>query len=161
MNIDAAFLHVLGDMLMSVGVTLAAFCIYFNPNLWYFDPLCTYLFSIIVMGTTMPIIKNCIQIMMEGTPRGVDLDKLRNRIMSLDPDNIIDVHDIHVWQIAASKNTMSAHIKSRKPLKTLAQVTDLVRRPPYNLHHTTIQVEGVDDHEVNPHTFECANDLHD
>lgn len=159
MNIDAAFLHVMGDMLMSVGVTIAAFCIYFNPDLWFFDPLCTYLFSIIVMGTTTPIIKNCIQIMMEGTPAGVDLKKLTKKIMDLDPDNIIDVHDIHVWQIAQSRNTMSAHIQSKKPLKTLAQVTDLVRRPPYNLHHVTIQVEG--DPETNPHTFDCANDLHD
>lgn len=160
MNIDAAFLHVMGDMLMSFGVTIAAFFIYLNPNLWWFDPLCTYLFSVIVMFTTMPIIKNCIQIMMEGTPKGISMKKLRNKIMSLDSENIVDVHDIHVWQIAASKNTMSAHITSKKPLKTLAQVTDLVRRPPYNLHHTTIQVEGVDN-ESNPHYFECGNDLHD
>jgi hypothetical protein len=55
---------------------------------------------------------------------------------------------------------MSAHIKSKKPLKTLAQVTDLVRRK-YKLHHTTIQVEGIEDVEENPHHFECANDLHD
>lgn len=61
MNIDAAYLHVMGDMLMSVGVIIAAFFIYMSDNrLWYFDPLCTYLFSVIVMCTTIPIVKNCI-----------------------------------------------------------------------------------------------------
>ena len=161
MNIDAAFLHVLGDLLMSVGVIIAAFFIWLNPNLWWFDPLCTYLFSVIVMFTTIPIVKNCIQILMEGTPPGINLEKLTNDIINLDRENIVDVHDIHVWQIAAGKNTMSGHIKSRKPLKTLAQVTDLIRRKPYNLHHTTIQVEGIEDTEENPHHFECGNDLHD
>ena len=117
MNIDAAFLHVLGDLLMSVGVIIAAFFIWLNPNLWWFDPLCTYLFSVIVMFTTIPIVKNCIQILMEGTPPGINLEKLTNDIINLDRENIVDVHDIHVWQIAAGKNTMSGHIKSRKPLK--------------------------------------------
>ena len=60
MNVSAAYLHVLGDMLMSVGVIIAATIIYFDENLWWADPICTYLFSIIVVFTTVPIIKNCI-----------------------------------------------------------------------------------------------------
>ena len=73
MNIDAAYLHVLGDMLMSVGVIIAAILIYFVPSFWYADPICTYLFSIIVMFTTIPIVKNCIRILMEGTPLNINL----------------------------------------------------------------------------------------
>jgi len=73
MNIDAAYLHVLGDMLMSVGVIIAAILIYFYPSLWFADPICTYVFSIIVMFTTIPIVKNCIRILMEGTPLNINL----------------------------------------------------------------------------------------
>ena len=73
-NVDAAFLHVMGDMLMSVGVIIAALFIYFYPSLWYADPLCTYLFSVIVMTTTLPIIKNIIGIMMEGAPKSIDVE---------------------------------------------------------------------------------------
>ena len=61
-------MHVLGDMLMSVGVLIAAVIIYFLPDLWYVDPLCTYLFSIITMFTTIPVFKNCVYVIMEGTP---------------------------------------------------------------------------------------------
>jgi len=160
MNVDAAFLHVMGDMLMSVGVIIAALIITWNPNWWYADPICTYLFSVIVFVTTVPIIKNCVKIIMEGTPKNISLEMLTNDILNLDKENIIDVHDLHVWQIAQGRNTMSTHLKSKKPMKTLAQVTDLARRK-YNLHHTTVQVEGVEDFEANPHHFECGNDLHD
>ena len=74
-------------------------------------------------------------------------------------DDITDIHDLHVWTIAVGNVAMTCHIQSTKPLKTLAQVTDLCRRK-YKLFHTAIQVEGVDDKERNPHTFKCENDIH-
>ena len=97
MNVDAAYLHVLGDMLMSVGVIIAAIIIYYFPSLWYADPICTYVFSVIVFVTTVPIIKNCMSIIMEGTPKNIDIEELTNDIQKLDPEAIKDVHDIHVW----------------------------------------------------------------
>ena len=68
-NVNAAYLHVLGDMIMSVGVIIAATIIFFDENLWWVDPICTYVFSIIVVFTTIPIFKSCIKVKMEGTPR--------------------------------------------------------------------------------------------
>ena len=70
-------------MLMSVGVIIAATIIYFKPSLWYADPLCTYLFSVIVMVTTLPIIKNIIRILMEGAPSTIDINQLEEDIANL------------------------------------------------------------------------------
>ena len=159
MNVEAAYLHVLGDMLMSIGVIIAACCIYFNEDLWWADPSCTYLFSIIVVVTTIPIVKTCVEIMMEGAPRQFQVEELRKAIDEVGKDDIVDVHDLHVWTIAQGKVSMSVHIKSHKPLKTLAQVTDMCRRQ-FKLYHTTIQVEGIDDKAKNPHAFHCDNDIH-
>ena len=128
---------------MSVGVLLAAGVIYFFPNLWWFDPMCTYIFSIIVVITTIPIAKNCVGIMMEGAPRKFNLAELKKSIEEACKGDLIDIHDLHVWTIAQGKVSMSVHIKSLKPLKSLAAVTDVCRRD-YNLFHTTIQVEGMD-----------------
>ena len=64
-------------MLMSIGVIIAATIIYFFPNLWYADPICTYLFSVIVFFTTIPIIKNIVIVLMEGTPKSINVEKLR------------------------------------------------------------------------------------
>jgi len=158
-NVDAAFLHVLGDMLMSVGVIIAATIIYFFPSFWYADPLCTYLFSIIVVWTTVPIIKNIIVVMMEGAPDKINVEQLREDIYQKCGNDVVNVHDLHVWTISVGKISMTCHIQSLKPLKTLSQVTDLLRRK-YKLHHTTIQVEGIDDKEKNPHNFKCENDIH-
>ena len=158
-NVDAAFLHVLGDCLMSVGVIIAATIIYFFPSLWYADPLCTYLFSIIVFITTIPIIKNIIIVMMEGAPKSINCEQLREDIYQTCGNDIVNVHDLHVWTISVGKVSMTCHVESIKPLKTLSQVTDLCRRK-YNLYHTTIQVEGINDKEKNPHAFRCENDIH-
>lgn len=159
LNLSAAYLHVMGDMVMSIGVIIASIIIYFDENLWMADPICTYLFSIIVFFTTIPIIQNCIHVMMEGAPRTFDLDKLREDIMAVGGDDIVEMHDLHVWTITMGKVSMSVHIKSLKPLKTLSAVTDMCRRK-YNLYHTTIQVEGIDDKSKNPHAFHCENDIH-
>ena len=74
MLVDAAFLHVLGDMIMSVGVIIAAIIIYVWPDLWWMDPICTYFFSIIVVVTTIPIIKNCMKVMMEAAPEKINVE---------------------------------------------------------------------------------------
>jgi len=106
---------------MSVGVIIAALVIYFKPAFWYADPLCTYLFSVIVMVTTIPIIKSIISIMMEGAPEEIDIVKLEADIWNLsDGADITDVHDLHVWSLSAGKLSMSVHIKSKKPLKSLS-----------------------------------------
>jgi zinc transporter 2 len=71
-NVESAYLHVLGDMLMSVGVIIAATMIYFNPHLAMADPICTYLFSVMICVTTIPVFKNCINVIMEATPKEIN-----------------------------------------------------------------------------------------
>jgi zinc transporter 2 len=59
---------------MSVGVIIAAIVIYINPNFTIADPICTFLFSIIVCFTTVPVFKDCIRVIMEGTPEHVNVE---------------------------------------------------------------------------------------
>lgn len=124
-------------MIMSVGVIIAALIIYIWPDLWYMDPFCTYFFSIIVVVTTIPIIKNCMKVMMEAAPEKINVDTLRSDLYKCNEQDIQDVHDLHVWTIAPGKISMTVHVVSLKPLKSLARVTDMLRRK-YDLHHTTV-----------------------
>ena len=153
-NVTSAYLHVLGDLLMSIGVIIAAVVIYFRPAWTLADPICTYLFSVIICCTSIPVFKDCIIVLMEGTPADIDIEKLENDI--IDMNDVEELHDLHLWSISSGKHAMSCHIISKHPLKTLHQVTDLMRRK-YKLFHTTIQVEN---HSDNPHQFKCENDLH-
>ena len=154
-NVTSAYLHVLGDMLMSVGVIIAAFIIYFFPAWNIADPICTYLFSVIICFTTVPVFKDCILVLLEGTPDQIDMEQLETDMLNL--PGVEDLHDFHVWSISVGKFALSAHITSETPLKTLCLATDLCRRK-YKLFHTTIQMEGTTESK---HFFKCENDLHD
>jgi zinc transporter 2 len=83
-NVTSAYLHVLGDLLMSVGVIIAAIIIYIKPELRIVDPLCTYLFSVIICFTTIPIFKECMFVLLEGSPKAIDTEKLENDLLMLD-----------------------------------------------------------------------------
>lgn len=79
-NVDAAFLHALGDMIMSIGVCTAATIIYFKEDWMIADPICTFVFSVIVCVTVTPIVKNCISVLMEGAPTEVNTAELIAKI---------------------------------------------------------------------------------
>ena len=134
-NVTSAYLHVLGDLLMSIGVIIAAIIINYNPAWTIADPICTYVFSVVIMCTSVPVFKDCIMVLMEATPDEVDVEKLENDIIEM-PD-VEELHDLHIWSISQGKFAMSCHIVSKHPLKTLHHVTDMCRRK-YKLYHTTI-----------------------
>ena len=140
---------------MSIGVIIAATIIYFQPSWTLADPLCTYFFSLIVVFTTVPISKNCILMLMEGTPKSIDQEKLLEDIC--DVEGVEEVHDFHVWAMSMGKFSLTVHIMSDKPMKTLNMVTDMLRRK-YKIYHTTIQMEGF---QQTQHNFVCENDLHE
>jgi solute carrier family 30 (zinc transporter), member 2 len=143
-NVRAAYIHVLSDMIMSIGVVIAAAFIFVWPQLWFLDPVCTYVFSVIVFFTTVPLAKSCLHVMMEGAPESIDLARLESDIFALNqasPGLILNVHDMHVWSISTDILAMTAHITSHEPHKTLSLVTQVCREK-YQLYHTVIQVEA-------------------
>lgn len=83
MNIKAALIHVIGDIIQSVGVLIAAIILYFYPNYWMIDPICTFLFSVLVLFTTIPIMIECIKVFMEATPNNVDIVKLTSDLIKV------------------------------------------------------------------------------
>ena len=109
-NVTSAYLHVLGDLLMSVGVIIAAVVIFIKPEWTIADPICTFLFSVIIMFTSVPVFKDCIMVLMEGTPPDVDVEKLENDI--IDIVGVEELHDLHLWSISAGKHALSCHIIS-------------------------------------------------
>lgn len=168
LNMSAATLHVMGDLLSSVGVIIASIIIYLWPSMWYMDPICTYVFAIFVSCTTVPIFSQLLNVMMEATPEVIATDKdakgnsRKLTIGDLEKDilaacyGIVEMHDLHVWKLGGGKLSMTCHITSRKPAQTLQRVTDMIRKK-YKLFHTSIQVEVEQDDKF---YFLCAQDVH-
>lgn len=112
-NVSAAYCHALSDMIMSIGVIIAATIIYLKPEWRIADPICTFVFSIIVCVTVVPITKKCLHILMEGAPPNdkVDQKSLIAAIKKCDPE--MEMTRLHVWSITNSKVAMSCHIKTK------------------------------------------------
>jgi zinc transporter 2 len=149
-NIDAAYLHVLGDMIMSIGVVIASSFILYNNEWTIADPICTYVFSIIVCFTVYPVVSQCMVVLLEGSPSEISVESLLADIRSIEGVN--GVHDFHLWCISVGKFALSCHIHSNDPMRVLKEVTDLVKTK-YGIDHLTIQME--DDSENNDHAFDC------
>lgn len=124
-------------MLLSIGVLIASLVIYFFPEFTIVDPICTFVFSIIVFFTVTPITKNCVSVLMEGSPKEIDIEHLVKDIHKKANVKEGGVHDFHLWQISVGKYALSCHIDSSEPMKTLKLVTKLCKDK-YGIDHVTI-----------------------
>lgn len=140
-NVDAAFLHALGDMIMSIGVCVAATIIYFTDAV-IADPICTFVFSVIVCVTVTPIVKNCINVLMEGSPAEIDIDKLTADIRATGSD--VEIGTFHVWSISVGKFALMTHLTtSQNSQKILKKVNKVCKS--YGIDHCAIQIEDTTD----------------
>lgn len=110
--IRAAYIHIIGDMIQSIGVLVAAIIIYFfqdtNPGIRVVDPICTFVFAIIVLCTTVPVSRDCLNVLMEAAPENIDAIKLYEELQSV--VGVVNVHDIHLWCISIGRPSISLHI---------------------------------------------------
>ncbi|CAK1602506.1 unnamed protein product [Parnassius mnemosyne] len=144
-NVRAAFIHVLGDFLQSFGVFIAAIVIYFKPEWNLVDPICTFLFSVLVLITTFNIIKDTLLVLMEGSPRDVDFQEVANTFLSL--PGVLRIHNLRMWALSLDKTALSAHLAIRSgvsPQKVLEQATKLVHEK-FNFFEMTLQIEEFND----------------
>ncbi|XP_056333163.1 proton-coupled zinc antiporter SLC30A2-like [Danio aesculapii] len=141
-SIRAAFIHVLGDLLQSFGVLLAAIIIYFRPEWKIADPICTFLFSILVLTTTFTILKDILKILMEGVPHGVDFDSVNDVLLSV--GGVRSTHSLHIWALTANQSQLSVHAvidAQSDPQAVLVDMTKLLQTE-YAFTNITIQIEA-------------------
>ncbi|WP_407268513.1 cation diffusion facilitator family transporter [Radiobacillus sp. PE A8.2] len=148
LNLRAAFLHVIGDMLGSVGAIIAALLIMFFGLGWA-DPLASVLVAILVLISGWRVTKDAVHVLMEGTPKNVDIDELINTLQKV--DGISNIHDLHVWSITSGQNALSCHVVVRENI-TIRETQKLLRTIEHQLEHqgidhVTVQVEN----EEHPH----------
>lgn len=140
-NVRAALIHVIGDFLQSLGVFIASLTIYFKPEWRIMDPICTFIFSVLVLITTFNIIKDVLLVLMEGSPRGVDLKEVMDTLLST--EGVKRVHNLRIWALSLDKVAMSAHIaitQGTDPQKILMITTKNIQDR-YNFFEMTLQIE--------------------
>lgn len=163
LNVRAAFLHVIGDLLGSVGAVTAALLIMFFGWNWA-DPLASMIVSMLILISGWRVAKDAVHILMEGTPKHVDLKEIIETIENV--TGVISIHDLHVWSITSGKNALSCHAVVNEDLSIL-ECQKILRTIEHELAHkgighVTIQME----HDDHPHkdSIMCQHDpesIHD
>ena len=154
-NLRAAMIHILGDTIQSVGVVIAAIIIVIKPDWKIVDPICTLVFALIVIFTTVGVSRDCILVLMEATPAGINLPEFTKKLEEV--GGVEEVHDLHIWSLAPGKPALSAHIFSSNVEQTMRKATKLCRK--YGIFHSTLQVEDWSK-RYEPGFIRCDQNIH-
>ncbi|KAJ8267670.1 hypothetical protein COCON_G00128420 [Conger conger] len=144
-SVRAAFVHVVGDLLQSISVLISAIIIFFKPEYKIADPICTFLFSVFVLGTTIGIMRDILLVLMEGAPAGVKYSEVRDQLLSV--KGVKAVHNLHIWALTMNQAVLSAHVAIEDavaPQPMLKEITQVCLTN-FNFHFVTIQLEQQSD----------------
>ncbi|MDX6286356.1 MAG: cobalt-zinc-cadmium efflux system protein [Frankiales bacterium] len=148
LNVRAAHNEVLGDVLGSAGVIVAAIVI-FTTGWRYIDPLVGAGIGLFILPRTWQLIVQALRVLMQVAPPGLNVDEVRRRILAL--PGVHDVHDLHIWTLTSGLENATGHVvvaRGEDYHGVLDRVVALLAEE-YHVTHTTIQCEP-DDHEEHP-----------
>ena len=142
LNVRGAYLHVLSDTLSSLGVIVAGVLIIITGR-YIFDPIISVIIGLLILASSLRLIKESTFIFLEASPGTIDLEKLSKDIQKI--GGVKEVHDLHLWSISSDVYSLSSHIvidvKEVKLInKIISEINEMVKMK-YNITHTTIQSE--------------------
>ncbi|XP_051000481.1 probable proton-coupled zinc antiporter SLC30A4 [Acomys russatus] len=156
--VRAAFVHALGDLVQSVGVLIAAYIIRFKPEYKIADPICTYIFSLLVAFTTFRIIWDTVVIILEGVPSHLNVDYIKESLMKI--EDVYSVEDLNIWSLTSGKSTAIVHMQlipgsSSKWEEVQSKAKHLLLNT-FGMYKCTIQLQSYRQ-EVNRTCSNCQN----
>jgi cobalt-zinc-cadmium efflux system protein len=143
-NVRSAFAHIAGDALSTLGVVIAGIGIALLGWNWL-DPLVGILIAALILWSAWGIVRETVDILLEGTPRGVDMDAVVRDLLSV--PGVRAVHDLHVWSISSNLRALSAHILTddtsiSEGARVQRDINDILLNK-YDIAHATLQLECI------------------
>jgi cobalt-zinc-cadmium efflux system protein len=143
LNLNSAFLHVVGDAISSVGVIIAAVIIQFTGLNWV-DPLISILIGAIILVSSFRVLKSALHILIEGVPEGLSIHQIHDSLVNL--PEVSSAHDLHVWNLCSGTVALSAHLvlspAGKSQQETAMRSVKQLLLEEYSIEHTTIQFES-------------------
>lgn len=149
-NVRGAFLHMVADTLVSVGVVISGILITFTG--WnIIDPIVSIIIAFIILISTWELLTSSLRLLVDGIPEGVDWEKVEEILKS--HPHVQEVHHIHIWAISTTDNALTAHIVI-DDLNELEEVKKHIKHalPEANISHSTLEFEIPGGH---CHDHEC------
>ncbi|HKF48823.1 MAG TPA: cation diffusion facilitator family transporter [Terracidiphilus sp.] len=152
-NLRSAFLHMAGDTLSTAAVIVGGAAILFSGRNWI-DPALSLVIAALILWSSAGIVRETLNILLEGTPRGVDLNHIRAHMEEI--SGVLNVHDLHIWSLGSQSRALACHvtIADIPPSESSVILARLngVLKDHFNICHTTIQFE----HENCPEVHGCV-----
>lgn len=140
-NMKAAYLHILSDVLGSAAALVAGALIYYK-GIHIADPILTVFITLLILASTWKLTRQSLHILLEGTPSHIDANKVRSTLLAV--DGVMDVHDLHIWTHSPGSESLTAHVVLReRPVDDrITQSIHRQIRDDLKINHITVQVEG-------------------
>jgi len=140
LNIRAALLHVMGDMLGSLSALIAGAVIYFT-HWMLIDPILSILIGVLILISSLSLIRESLLVVMEGVPGHINLTKVSNEMLRI--IGVKAVHDLHIWTLSSGKIALSAHvfIYEQSAWQTILIELRKLLKQKYRIDHVTLQPE--------------------
>jgi cobalt-zinc-cadmium efflux system protein len=149
LNIRGAYLHVLSDLLGSVGTVAAALLVSYGGWL-VADPIASVFVTLLILRSAWRLVRESVDVLLESTPAHISLGAVRAQLEAI--PGVESVHDLHVWTVTSNHIAMSAHAIVRSPERqqhVLEHALDAMRL--FGIHHVTIQLERQEMYEREMH----------
>lgn len=148
-SVRAAFVHALGDLFQSISVLTSALIIYFKPDYKIADPICTFVFSILVLASTITILKDFSILFMEGVPKNLDYSSVKELILAV--DGVVSVHSLHIWSLTMNQVILSVHVATAasRDSQVIRREIATILSSSFTVHTLTIQMESSADQDPN------------
>lgn len=148
-NLRSAFIHMAGDTLSTAAVIAGGAGILLTGRNWI-DPALSLLIAALILWSSIGIVRETLNILLEGTPRGISLEAIRSGMAEV--EGVINVHDLHVWSLGSQSSAMACHvtIADIPPSESACILVKLnhVLKDHFQINHTTIQFEHICCEEV-------------
>ncbi|PNR99788.1 cation transporter [Petrotoga mexicana DSM 14811] len=145
LNVRATFVHILSDTFSSIFVIIGAFLIIYQ-KLYIIDAIFTLMISGYIFVESIPLMKDTINILLQGTPTDIEIEKIKTKLEKF--DFVKDVHHIHIWTTDGKDKYMEAHIRLQESLDQNKYDLDdcidelnKVLKEEFEINHTTLQFE--------------------
>ena len=141
-NLRSAFIHMAGDTLSTAAVIVGGAGILLTGHNWI-DPVLSLIIAALILWSSAGIVRETLQILLEGTPRGIDLTHIRSHMEGV--SGVLNVHDLHCWSLGSQSRALACHvtIQDIPPSESAGILENLNRvlKSHFNICHTTIQFE--------------------
>ena len=149
-NVKSAFLHLMSDALVSLGLVIGGIIIYYT-HLYWIDPLLSLIVCAVIIVSTWSLLKDSFHLSLDGVPKNVDFDKVKQTAMRI--EGVVKIHHIHIWAISTTENAITAHLVVSKGLKSqrISAIKHTFRHEleELSIEHCTIEIEDEDGGEQN------------